>query len=176
MPLAILIGLVGLYFVFRARVENTVMGALSDSLTTTLTGIVNGQTVEIDCKPIGQVSGRLVYLRADAADSFLQMQADASKDSVSLLPSGARAGMRTVQDTIDLANEEGIQGQGGLAAKPGKSKHLAGTELDITVHSSADSAEYQWLAANADRYGWINTGKDFPTPELWHWHFQGGNS
>jgi LAS superfamily LD-carboxypeptidase LdcB len=58
---------------------------------------------------------------------------------------------------------------GNLAATPGFSNHQNGVAVDIGVRSSFSSPEYLWLAKNASRFGFTNTGKDFPQPEPWHW-------
>ena len=59
-----------------------------------------------------------------------------------------------------------------LAAVPGCSNHGLGTAVDIDDISSPDSAEYAWLKANANQYGWTHPDWAEPTgrlPEPWHW-------
>ena len=53
-------------------------------------------------------------------------------------------------------------------ARPGFSKHEQGRAIDFTFNgrsvSSQDSAAFQWLAAHAPRYGFVNLPE-----EPWHW-------
>jgi hypothetical protein len=61
----------------------------------------------------------------------------------------------------------------GLAAEPGTSNHGWGLALDIVV-GSYSSADYQWLRANAPRYGWDNptwARQGGSREEKWHWEF-----
>lgn len=51
---------------------------------------------------------------------------------------------------------------GNLAAKPGYSNHQNGTAVDVST-----SGTYDWLAANAHKYGFIRTVKS----EAWHWEY-----
>jgi LAS superfamily LD-carboxypeptidase LdcB len=67
----------------------------------------------------------------------------------------------------------------GLAARAGTSNHGLGLALDLCdgVESSG-STRYQWMRANAPRYGWDNptwarVGGSGPT-EPWHWEFLDG--
>lgn len=57
-------------------------------------------------------------------------------------------------------------------ARPGRSMHEQGKALDLTTHGSLirsrSNAAFQWLAANAGRYGLIN----LPS-EPWHWSTNG---
>ena len=53
-------------------------------------------------------------------------------------------------------------------AKPGQSQHQLGLAIDFSNCSSRSTACYQWLAANASRFGYYN----LPS-EAWHWSTTG---
>lgn len=61
----------------------------------------------------------------------------------------------------------------GLAATPGTSNHGWATALDLCGGvESFDTAEHQWLADNASRWGWVNPSwaqRYGSRPEPWHW-------
>ncbi|WP_425956510.1 DUF2809 domain-containing protein [Xylanimonas sp. McL0601] len=59
-----------------------------------------------------------------------------------------------------------------LAAPPGCSNHGLGTAVDIDGISTTGNAEYAWLEANAETYGWTHPDWAEPSgrlPEPWHW-------
>lgn len=65
-------------------------------------------------------------------------------------------------------------GKGNLAAKPGTSLHESGRALDLGgAFQNAGSAEHRWLQANAGRWGYKWTGKNFKQFEPWHWEWHG---
>lgn len=65
-------------------------------------------------------------------------------------------------------------GRGNLAAPPGTSVHESGRAVDLGGPiQNAGSAQHRWLQANAGRYGWVWTGKNFSQFEPWHWEFHG---
>jgi LAS superfamily LD-carboxypeptidase LdcB len=59
---------------------------------------------------------------------------------------------------------------GNLAARPGSSNHGRGIALDLNA-SSKSSAQYRWLASNAQRFGFIRT----VSFEAWHWEHRPGS-
>lgn len=122
---------------------------------------INGLAVPIDLGPIG--GG--FYLRRDAAAAFRQMVAQAAVAGVVLHVERAFATMEQQTSYWDLY----VSGKGNLAAKPGYSNHQGGIAVDI---SSFQSTTYAWLAQNAGRFGFVNTGKSFSQPEPWHWEFR----
>ncbi|MBE1874386.1 D-alanyl-D-alanine carboxypeptidase family protein [Myceligenerans sp. TRM 65318] len=67
---------------------------------------------------------------------------------------------------------------GALAAPPGTSNHGLGQAIDLGGGISAfGSAEYQWMAANAGKFGWIHPAWAEPggsKPEAWHWEYKTG--
>ena len=65
-------------------------------------------------------------------------------------------------------------GKGNLAARPGTSQHESGRAIDLGgAFQNAGSREHRWLQANAGRWGFKWTGKNFKQFEPWHWEFVG---
>lgn len=65
-------------------------------------------------------------------------------------------------------------GKGNLAAPPGHSVHEKGRAVDFGGPiQNARSREHQWLQANAGRWGFKWTGKNFKQFEPWHWEWMG---
>ncbi|WP_304518812.1 M15 family metallopeptidase [Cellulomonas chengniuliangii] len=64
---------------------------------------------------------------------------------------------------------------GRLAATPGTSNHGWAKALDLGGGiQSFSSPQYQWMKANAGRFGWVHPGWAEPggsKPEPWHWEF-----
>lgn len=138
---------------------------IAESLTKTVVGYIKGVPITMDIEEIAP--GK--FLRADAAAAFRQMQIAALAAGVTLnVVSGWRS-----NDEQNVLYQMYLLGTGNLAAKPGTSNHQSGIALDIAVGTvlgggtSADSATYRWLAANAGRYGWKRTVSSEP----WHWEF-----
>lgn len=124
-------------------------------------GFIKGKPVPVEVTPIGNSQ----TLRTDAAEAFLEMQADALRAGVVLKPN---SGYRTnaAQALLYAAFQAGT---GNLAAQPGWSNHQGGVSVDIDTRGKGfTSPQYVWLAANARDYGFIN---DVRT-EAWHWTFQ----
>lgn len=59
------------------------------------------------------------------------------------------------------------QGLGPRAARPGRSNHQRGTAVDISVRNTT-TLTYEWLAANACRFGFRRTVSSEP----WHWEYR----
>lgn len=67
-----------------------------------------------------------------------------------------------------------LSGRGNLAARPGTSMHESGRALDLGgPFQNAGSREHRWLQANAGRFGFKWTGKNFKQFEPWHWEWHG---
>ena len=65
-------------------------------------------------------------------------------------------------------------GRGNLAARPGTSLHESGRAIDLGgAFQNAGSREHRWLQANAGRWGFKWTGKNFKQFEPWHWEWHG---
>ncbi|WP_402462805.1 D-alanyl-D-alanine carboxypeptidase family protein [Isoptericola aurantiacus] len=67
--------------------------------------------------------------------------------------------------------------RGYLAAVPGYSNHGLGVAVDLGGGvESFGTARYDWLRANAPKFGWDNPGwarSDGSKPEAWHWEYDG---
>lgn len=121
------------------------------------TGYINGVPVTIEVASIG---GAFV-LRSDAAAAFLRMQ-DAYGASFVI-----ESAFRSNEEQKYLYNLY-LSGKGNLAARPGYSNHQGGISVDISTGGlGVSSAVYQWLHANARKYGFRN---EVPT-EPWHWSY-----
>lgn len=82
------------------------------------------------------------------------------------------SGGRSYQDQV-IAYQKYLNG-GNLAAKPGTSVHESGRAVDFGgAIQNANSREHRWLQANAGRFGWKWTGKNFSQFEPWHWEWWG---
>lgn len=113
-------------------------------------------------------------LRTDAAQSLIALNAAFRQAFGYDLP--INSGYRSYADQVDA---KAIYG--GEAAIPGESTHGWGLAIDVGTYThmriSFTSATYNWLTANAGRYGWINPpwavqGGSGPD-EAWHWEFYG---
>lgn len=101
--------------------------------------------------------GRGLYLRADAAASYLRMQAAAAAAGYTIGPNpGRRVALRT------QADEDQMRAEGYPTVAPGRtSKHVLGVALDQNENGEHPG---EWLQANASSYGW-----SFPVAsEPWH--------
>ena len=128
-------------------------------------------------------------LRQPAAEAFLDMQAAAQRDGVSLVPLSA---FRTLSDQEYLFFE--LKAQRGqvaseraeVSAPPGYSEHHTGYAIDIgdgyvpSVDLSVgfeNTAAFQWLQANAAYYSFeLSFPPDNPQGiayEPWHWRYVG---
>jgi len=128
-------------------------------------------------------------LRQEASDAVVAMfQAAQAEAGLSLASNSAYRGydtqVRIYQNDLDASGQEVAD---GLTARPGYSEHQTGLAMDIGAESGscsldpcfADTAEGQWLAANAWRFGYLLrypadkvpvTGFTF---EPWHYRYIG---
>lgn len=103
------------------------------------------------------------FLRPDAATAFEQMYAEAREAGLWLwVLSGHRTWAQ--QKHLYRLYREGL---GPRAARPGRSNHQRGTAVDISVRNTT-TRTYEWLAANACRFGFRRTVKSEP----WHWEYR----
>ena len=131
-------------------------------------------------------SGRVVELRADAAQAFRAMQQAAREAGVEIVPiSGFRT--RNYQDRL-FARAIGRYGDRRSAARwvapPGYSEHHSGLAVDIGALDSPETdvettfegtVAFAWLKDNAQRFGFeLSFPRDNPqgvSYEPWHWRF-----
>ncbi len=143
-----------------------------------------------------------LYLLGDVYDAFIRMHRAARADGVSLVIVSATRnfddqkkiweGKWTGQRRVDGRNLAQTLSDPAERARvilkyssmPGTSRHHWGTDIDINsvntayFESGTGLKTYQWLAAHAARFGFIQTytrkGKDRPRgyeEEPWHWSF-----
>lgn len=102
-------------------------------------------------------------LRHDAAVSFKAMYAAASEAGLWLWALSGHRSWKKQQALYRLYRK----GLGPRAARPGRSNHQRGTAIDISV-GSTHTRTYEWLAANACRFGFRRTVHSEP----WHWEYR----
>ncbi len=61
-----------------------------------------------------------------------------------------------------------LNGTGNLAAKPGYSHHQNGISMDVGGIGGYNTKAYNWLKANASKYGFQNDVRG----EFWHWTYK----
>ena len=102
-------------------------------------------------------------LRHDAAEAFERMYAEAREAGLWLwVISGHRSWAE--QKYLYRMYRKGL---GPRAARPGRSNHQRGTAVDIAVRNTT-TLTYEWLAANACRFGFRRTVSSEP----WHWEYR----
>ena len=102
------------------------------------------------------------FLHPYVADKFTQMKQDAASQGVNLNINNA---YRSYEKQVEMANRLGLYSRGGKAAVPGTSNHGWGTAVDLNVRSNPGA--FQWLQANAAKYGFNNIPR-----EPWHWEIK----
>ncbi|MDQ1625286.1 MAG: peptidoglycan DL-endopeptidase CwlO [Actinomycetota bacterium] len=109
-------------------------------------------------------------LRADAAATFSAMsKAYAARFG---RPICVTDSYRSLEMQIDVHRRKPT-----MTAEPGTSNHGWGTAVDLCDGiQSFGTVTYQWMQANASRFGWFHPGWAEPgtsRPEPWHWEFGG---
>lgn len=102
-------------------------------------------------------------LRPRAAKSFVAMRKAAREAGIKFKINDS---YRTYGEQVDLANQIGLYSEGGLAAKPGTSKHGEGRAVDLSVGGYGTDT-YKWLKQNAGKFGFVGDVDREP----WHWEF-----
>jgi murein DD-endopeptidase MepM/ murein hydrolase activator NlpD len=135
------------------------------------------QVNQSDLVAVTSIPGRTEYLHRDAAASFEQMVQAAKNSGVNLY---ALSGYRSIsaQQQVLANNPTSTQ-----IAQPGQSEHHTGYAVDISngdpqhdlQQSFQQQPAYQWLKANASKYGFSQSyGPGSPYGnEPWHWRWQG---
>lgn len=108
-------------------------------------------------------------LRTDAAVSFAKMNAAFKKDTGKDL--AVTDSYRSLESQISVAARKP-----GFAARPGTSNHGLGLAVDLGAGTSSGTGEqYDWLVANAKKFGWENPDwAKRNSYELWHWEYVPG--
>jgi hypothetical protein len=109
----------------------------------------------------GGYSGPLAYrqgkpMRPDVAEAFDRLAAAAAEDGISLIISSA------FRSDAEQARLWAAHPDPKWVAPPGKSLHRLGTELDL-----GPPAAYSWLAAKAERFGFVQRYSWEP----WHYGY-----
>lgn len=130
-----------------------------------------------------------IKLRAKAAERFLQMQSDARRQGVILVPI---SGFRSINEqeylffSIKEQRNQVASQRAEVSAPPGYSEHHTGYAVDIGDGNAPatnlstnfeQTSAFRWLEANASRYSFELS---FPRDNLqgisyepWHWRFVG---
>ena len=129
---------------------------------------------------------RTEYLQADAAASFLKMQADAQRDGVQLMPI---SGFRSVASQRDIFERQierkgSVEAAAQVSAPPGHSEHHTGYAIDITEAQNPEvdlkyafeqTRAYSWLLTHAKTYGFElsfpKNNRQNVSFEPWHWRY-----
>ncbi|MFP3901771.1 MAG: D-alanyl-D-alanine carboxypeptidase family protein [Acidimicrobiia bacterium] len=132
-----------------------------------------GGLATVTCADGGEIT-----VAGSIADNLSSMISDAAEDGVMLCGSGYRDPQRQVElrrqhcGTSDYAVYQMPSSScSPPTARPGSSLHERGLAIDFTCNgaSMGGSICFDWLAANASRYGFYN----LPS-EPWHWSTTGG--
>lgn len=129
--------------------------------------------------PIALANVRGIVVAASIAGQTEAMLAAAAADGIVL----SGTGYRDISRQIELRRQHCGSSEYAIyqmpaeqcrppTARPGASKHEQGLAIDFTEGGrtlSRSSAGFQWLAANAGRFGFVN----LPS-EPWHWSVGGG--
>jgi LAS superfamily LD-carboxypeptidase LdcB len=127
----------------------------------TVLAYVRGESFSIEVLPIGNG----FFLRKDAAQAFIAMQAAAKAMGIDLMVNSA---FRTMNEQTRLWNLFQA-GTGNTAARPGYSNHQNGIAVDIPVGALRfESPVYKWLQEHAWEYGFDNA-EGSRINEPWHW-------
>lgn len=115
-------------------------------------------------------NGESVFLRRDAAESFISMLEAMAKDGLAVLPvkgyTSYQAQNEAMSDSIDKFIAEGCSSSEAnkkaseLLLNPGEDEAQLGTSIDISVdvnsvESFSSTEQYQWIYNNASKFGFI---------------------
>lgn len=126
--------------------------------------------VPTDLVTVSDVSGvelrgsRTTQMRKEAADALAKLFDAADKDGVSLFCASGYRDYATQKDVYaQNVSQYGEEQADLVSAKPGQSEHQTGLVMDVTCEelgmdlqvSFYDTPEGQWIANNAQKYGFI---------------------
>lgn len=129
--------------------------------------------------------GSANQMRAEAADAFERLCADAKKEGYTIFAQSAyRSYSRQVSLYNQYAARDGVEGADTYSSRAGHSDHQTGLVVDVKNASLpynrfGETAEYQWAKDNIHKYGFIihyPPGKEGITgyqTEEWHWRYVG---
>lgn len=123
----------------------------------------NGKIPDSMLAPVG-IGGHKA--QPAAASAFKSMREAAKNDKVDL---GITDSYRSYAAQVDVKRRKP-----SLAATPGKSNHGWGLAFDMSFGSNTRSPGYQWMTANASKFGF--KGPLQRPNEPWHWEYVGGGA
>lgn len=140
-----------------------------------------------------------IYLRKEALGAFIEMAESAKNEGITLLIASATRnfdyqkmlwenkwlGVTLVEGkNLSKVLENGVERAKKIldySAAPSTSRHHFGTDIDINgadtsyFDSQKGQREYEWLRANANRFGFCQTYDGLQTggyrEEKWHWSY-----
>jgi D-alanyl-D-alanine carboxypeptidase len=128
-------------------------------------------------------------LRKAAAKAFIQMQSDARRSGVILMPISAFRSKATQEKLffeVKKQRNQPTRKRAEVSAPPGYSEHHTGYAIDIGDSSApatnlstsfANTAAFRWLQNNAAQYSFeLSFPENNPQGinyEPWHWRFVG---
>lgn len=117
--------------------------------------------------------GNGLFLRTDAAASFLTMAADARANGVEINSPGIAGAYRPWAMQLDMRVHPAIYGiNPNMHALPGlPSSHGTGLARDVPFGTPND-----WMIANAARFGWTRPERTMALNDLNHWEFVPGTA
>jgi hypothetical protein len=131
-------------------------------------GQQNGNLDPASLCPLWRAPGH--RLRADAAAAFNKMSKYHA--AVTGSPLCVTDSYRSYSEQVAV-----YESKPGLAAVPGTREHGWGQAVDFCGGvERAGSPAYDWMKANAGRFGWFHPDWAEPSgsrPEAWHWEFAG---
>lgn len=131
-------------------------------------GQQNGNLDPASLCPLWMAPGH--RLRGDAAAAFNRLSTYHAAMAVG--PLCVTDSYRSYSEQVDVYRRKP-----GLAAVPGTSEHGWGKAVDFCGGiESSGSAAYNWMKANAGKFGWFHPDWAEPSgskPEPWHWEFGG---
>lgn len=117
--------------------------------------------------------GNGLFLRVDAAKSFLAMAAVAEADGVQINWPGIASAYRPWAMQVDMRVHPALYGiNPNMHALPGlPSRHGTGLCRDVPFGTPND-----WMIANAGRFPWIRPARTLKLNDLNHWEFTPGTT
>jgi len=138
------------------------------SLTSCAGGTVQGSNGMLDESKLCELPQGGFLLQPDAALAFSEMS-DAFEARFGR-PMRVSSAYRSYGEQLSVKSVKG-----GMAATPGKSNHGWGYAIDFSSSTYSSSAEWQWLQANANSFGWYNPDWAKSSKyEPWHWEYRSG--
>ena len=122
---------------------------------------------------IDTTKGDIALMEPKMGKQFLKMQDFARRSGVTIMPSGGRAGARSKEQIQGMLTEiDPATGKLKFQSDPkgAHTEHGDYTGVDITVHDSENSREYQWLKLHGAKFGFYPSHKRKKTGTHWH-HF-----